>query len=228
MVGLQSRSRCEHPARAGAGRRAVRPRCQSSKSRTGVFRGVVSGFRYYNPSTGRWLSRDPIAELGFDPTGYYQRKMRAATAEQFTSMASKKVLRVKTRDIDTIASLLATAESDDHWGEKEELNLFGFVQNDGVNKYDSFGLYETRAANCSIERRLGRGMCWWVCTCPSGYTMWPNSSVDISPCSRPASRTCYRLDCWDYVAGGCAVLVVTVVVVGSGGTALVFACAPAL
>jgi uncharacterized protein RhaS with RHS repeats len=28
------------------------------------FCGVVSGRRYYNPSTGRWLSRDPIGEKG--------------------------------------------------------------------------------------------------------------------------------------------------------------------
>src|SRR6266511_3345112 len=31
---------------------------------TGRFRTATSGFRYYNPSTGRWLSRDPIEELG--------------------------------------------------------------------------------------------------------------------------------------------------------------------
>ena len=65
MVGLASMRRCEHPARAGAGRRAVRPRCHSPKSRTGRFCGVVSGYRYYNSSSGRWLSRDPIEEPGF-------------------------------------------------------------------------------------------------------------------------------------------------------------------
>jgi hypothetical protein len=65
MVGLESRSRCEHPARAGASRRHCRPRCQSPKSRTARFRGVVSGCRYYNPSTGRWLSRDPLGDEVF-------------------------------------------------------------------------------------------------------------------------------------------------------------------
>jgi RHS repeat-associated protein len=29
------------------------------------FCGVVSGRRYYNPSTGRWQSRDPIGDFGF-------------------------------------------------------------------------------------------------------------------------------------------------------------------
>jgi RHS repeat-associated protein len=29
------------------------------------FCGAISGHRYYNPSTGRWLSRDPIAGPGF-------------------------------------------------------------------------------------------------------------------------------------------------------------------
>jgi RHS repeat-associated protein len=30
---------------------------------------VYYGFRYYNPATGRWLSRDPIGETGFEAPG---------------------------------------------------------------------------------------------------------------------------------------------------------------
>lgn len=62
MVSLQSKSRCEPPARAGALRRHSRRPCQSQNPCTGRFRGAVSGHRYYNPSTGRWLSRDQAEE----------------------------------------------------------------------------------------------------------------------------------------------------------------------
>ena len=148
--------------------------------------------------------------------------------EQLTRVASQKTLRVKTKDYEVLANLVAETESDDHLGEKEGLNLFAFVQNDGVDKYDGLGLYETVPGTCILEKKLGKGMCRYNCTCPSGFSMWPNSSVDISPCSRGASRNCYRLSCWDYAAGACAVIVVGVIIVGTGGSAttvLVFACA---
>ena len=38
--------------------------CTAQKPCTGRFRPAVSGYRFYNPSTGRWLSRDPIGEWG--------------------------------------------------------------------------------------------------------------------------------------------------------------------
>lgn len=41
-------------SRGGAAPSACTPR----------FRGVISGYRFYNASTGRWLSRDPIGEKG--------------------------------------------------------------------------------------------------------------------------------------------------------------------
>ena len=36
----------------------------SRRSRKRRFSGVRSGFRYYNPGLGRWVSRDPIGEEG--------------------------------------------------------------------------------------------------------------------------------------------------------------------
>lgn len=51
------------------GRRCVRRRRPSRLGAknpcTGDFRRVVSGLRYYNPSTGRWLSSDPIGDAAF-------------------------------------------------------------------------------------------------------------------------------------------------------------------
>jgi RHS repeat-associated protein len=66
MAALQHGSRCRRPARAGTRRHP----CRSQKSCTRVFRGVVSGYRYYNPSTGRWLSRDPAEEDEGGPNLY--------------------------------------------------------------------------------------------------------------------------------------------------------------
>jgi len=44
--------------------RARRCRGAPQNPCTGRFRTATSGYRYYNPSTGRWLSRDPIEEDG--------------------------------------------------------------------------------------------------------------------------------------------------------------------
>jgi RHS repeat-associated protein len=51
--------------RKHSGRRMVRHRvCASEKRCTGIFR-ARTGHRFYNPDTGRWLSKDPITERGF-------------------------------------------------------------------------------------------------------------------------------------------------------------------
>jgi hypothetical protein len=44
--------------------RSRRPRCEARKSCTPRFRDATSGYRFYNASTGRWPSRDPIEEIG--------------------------------------------------------------------------------------------------------------------------------------------------------------------
>jgi len=50
--------RCRTEPRARRRRRVAQNPC------TGRFRTATSGFRYYNPSTERWISRDPLAERG--------------------------------------------------------------------------------------------------------------------------------------------------------------------
>ena len=44
--------------------RVRRRRCAAQKPCTPRFRPAVSGYRFYNPSTGRWLTQDPSGELG--------------------------------------------------------------------------------------------------------------------------------------------------------------------
>lgn len=46
-----------------------RARCRQlyafEKRSTGIF-GVRTGYRFYNPDTGRWFNRDPLSEEGFE------------------------------------------------------------------------------------------------------------------------------------------------------------------
>jgi len=58
MTTRNERRRCHRDPRARRRRGVPQNPC------TGRFGTATSGFRYYNPSTGRWLSRDPIGENG--------------------------------------------------------------------------------------------------------------------------------------------------------------------
>jgi len=78
---------------------------------------VASAF--YCPSTGRWLSRDPIGETGFEV-------LRATTARpRVASIGTPPTARWIYRD--------ANAEI-------KEPNRYDFVDNDAVNGWDLFGL----------------------------------------------------------------------------------------
>ena len=50
--------------RRGPSPRTHRRRCAAQKPCTRRSRTAVSGYRFYNPSSGRWLNRDPIGERG--------------------------------------------------------------------------------------------------------------------------------------------------------------------
>jgi hypothetical protein len=76
---------------------------------------------YYSPSTGRWLSRDPMGEPGFE-------LLRASSAVpkvgQVASAASLPPSRLFKRD-----PIVA----------QKELNPYGFLQNDSMGKIDYLG-----------------------------------------------------------------------------------------
>jgi RHS repeat-associated protein len=64
------------------------------KTPTRRFLGTVSGFRYYNPSLQRWMSRDPIAEPGFRLL--YTRKGEDYPARWVSGMSATAVLNLYT------------------------------------------------------------------------------------------------------------------------------------
>ena len=83
---------------------------------------MPAAFAYYCPSTGRWLSRDPMGEPGFE-------NLRAPSMVPEIGQATNLILMPAGRWInrDPIAGMSAP-------------NLYGFVINDPINKIDPFGL----------------------------------------------------------------------------------------
>jgi len=76
---------------------------------------------YYSPSTGRWLSRDPMGEPGFETI---RAAYKSPQVGQITSTASLPPSRILVRD--TVL--------------KNDLNEYAFVKNDPESKVDLFGL----------------------------------------------------------------------------------------
>src|SRR5208337_3822316 len=181
---------------------------------------VCYPYRFYSASTGRWLSRDPIDELGFDPVAFNRKRLHATSVEQFSQQLSQRRLRFRRSDLSVLIDALSEEVSDNHLGEKGGLNLYEFSRNDAVDNFDALGLIDYADATCTIQKRLKKGMCWWQCTCPRGYSMGFESSVDIGPCDRTPHRTCFKLDCWDYTKVAVCTVVVVGVIILSDGTAI--------
>ena len=53
------------PLRRASARRVRRDPVCSRKPLRGPSRGAISGYRFYNPRLGMWITRDPIKEKGF-------------------------------------------------------------------------------------------------------------------------------------------------------------------
>lgn len=97
------------------------------------------GYRYYDPVTGRWPSRDPIGERDF--------KNEAVEYSEILSQSSS-LSQLAETELSNLASL--SGLSPIHYrsvkkeleksGRKASRNLYGFVQNDSVSSYDLFGL----------------------------------------------------------------------------------------
>jgi len=187
--------------------------------------------RSYNTSIGRWLSRDPISEIGFESVAFNRRPVGASSIEQLLQKFSQKGLRIKRSDLSALEDALSKESKDDPSTETAELNPNGFVQNDPVNKFDPLGLIEYAPATCTKTRRVkpySRGLCEYQCTCPRGYSLGFDPYVRIAPCNQTPEPTCFRLDCWDYVkVTACTVVVVGVIILSDGTAIPIYACAAA-
>jgi RHS repeat-associated protein len=188
---------------------------------------VYYGYRYYNPSTGRWLSRDPITELGFDPSAANRKRHRALVKEDFLQATRGKAVRFKNEDLAKLMDSFYEPDNVDGGNTGQGANALVFAGNEPLDRIDALGLIEYAAATCELEKKLGKGQCRYKCTCPKGYSLGFESSVVNQPCDWGApTKTCFRLECWDYVKGACTTLVVVGVIILSDGTAIpILACA---
>jgi hypothetical protein len=176
--------------------------------------------RYYDPSTGRWLRRDPIGEPGFDPAAFNRSALHAAIVEQFLQLSSRTELSVKRTDLGALADFLSEGADKNQSAEKGGLNLVEFVQNDPVNKFDPLGLIDYAQPTCVKTKRLKKGLCLFTCTCPRGYCPGFNASVRTALCDYPPEPTCFKLDCWDYTKAAVCTVAVVAIVILSNGTAI--------
>jgi RHS repeat-associated protein len=64
------------------------------------------GYRYYNPTTGRWLSRDPIAELGFQVLRSKKSRLDTASGNLYGFVGNAAISRVDSSGL-TWADLMA-------------------------------------------------------------------------------------------------------------------------
>ena len=99
----------------------------SKKPRVGVNRAYGKGRRYYSPTLGRWLSRDPVAEVGFQ----YAFAQVASLVDRPLSDMSISYTRLDVRPVFGVI---------DQSGGLSRLYLF--VANDGISSWDYLGLYQ--------------------------------------------------------------------------------------
>ena len=92
---------------------------------------------YYSPSTGRWLSRDPVGEPGFE---LLRTTCFVPKAGQVFGSASLPPSRLLVRD------------------EIREPNTYVFVANNPITAFDLFGLKTLDVGNCQIVIFYGHGV----------------------------------------------------------------------
>jgi len=95
------------------------------------------GYRYYNASTGRWISRDPVEELGFHHLGPPREKDVGAGTFREDNPATWNVLY-----------------------DLPQQNLYSFVLNVPVSANDHLGLFIIKVPGI----RFTCGTCFWRCS----------------------------------------------------------------
>jgi len=88
------------------------------------------GYRYYSPTTGRWPSRDPIGERGSLPS--------RERFDRYHAEARKFAAGV---GVERAFSFLRLRHAEEQELQLRSFDLYQFVANDPVSKYDALGLW---------------------------------------------------------------------------------------
>lgn len=96
----------------------------------------AQAMRWYSPSTGRWFSRDPLNERG---------SVLLRRPAAFSTSASGPVLGIDLAALQRAAMEQASPE--------QEMQLYAFCNNDGVNSVDELGLMTVQDINNIIQQR---------------------------------------------------------------------------
>jgi len=172
---------------------------------------------YYNPQTGRWLSRDPLGEPGFELIRTANTVPRVG---QVVSAASLPPGRWINRDpfheagFDSEAGIKSSA-SDEKNDSLDGPNLYSFVQNDSIRNIDSFGLLKFSGcspsqqavfqsafdANCQKVKSDGFKCCLGHFNIPQRLGSMCNNNSDITIKCEPDTGKC-KNNCGYSVVGG--------------------------
>ena len=98
------------------------------------------GYRYYKPSTGTWLNKDPLGEPGFELVAYRPKTCADGFRER---------IRTGLNSLQAIDPRLASAMKSrlvrmgiDVWKPQDGENLYNFVSEDPIDHVDSLGLWQ--------------------------------------------------------------------------------------
>ena len=115
-------------------------RLENRPTPTATASGVAYyGFRYYSTELGRWVNRDPITEIGFQMTRRQMAKHRTRVMAVPTSPPSLR-LSLPKEVVQGLRPLLSRSPEPSPKRLNEERNVYGFVKNNPINKYDLLGL----------------------------------------------------------------------------------------
>jgi len=145
------------------------------------------GFRYYKPSTGTWLSRDPINEIGFDSLYgnlIHKRKSNSEIANEYLAklFLNKPYLRQTLEPVVSRINWDAVNIPSDESKPIGDGNIYEFVNNNSVNAYDYLGLAGSWFPLIDVQ------ICLINVEPGSGLTFPPAIIFGFTPQSKPCSR----------------------------------------
>lgn len=153
-----------------------------------LFISAQQALAFYNPQTGRWLNRDPIAEKGFNPVAANHNNLREDSISQARLQL---LLSMQNKTIPSLMSWLFASESESSLSNgrredwlREECNLNIFVQNEPVVHVDPFGL--TIMYGCPSYRWCARCVITWQPSPTQLYYLAVNAQRLISCLTRSA------------------------------------------